>query len=44
MSPEKKITVKSYDCRCYMNSSRPKTNDKDKFEFRISEYKFNAPF
>ena len=22
----KKITVKSLDCRCYMDSSRPKTN------------------
>ena len=29
-----------------MDSSRPKTNDKDKFQFKISEYmyKCNAPF
>ena len=40
----KKFTVKSLDCRCYMDSSRPKTNDKDKFQFTISEYKCNTPF
>ena len=36
----KKFTVKSLD----MDSSRPKTNDKDKFQFTISKYKSNAPF
>ena len=42
--PQEKITVKSCDYRCYMDSSRPKTNDKDKFQLRISEYKCSAPF
>ena len=25
--PQEKTTVKSCDCRCYMDNSRPKTND-----------------
>ena len=41
--PQRKFTVKSCDCRCYMDSSRQKTNDKDKFQFWISEYECNAP-
>ena len=42
--PQRKFTVKSCDCRCYMDRSRQKTNDKDKFQFSISEYKCNALF
>ena len=41
--PQRKFTVKLSDSRYYRDSSRPKTNDKDKFQDRITEYICNAP-
>ena len=41
--PQRKFTVKLSDSRYYRDSSRPKTNDKDKFQDGIAEYIYNAP-
>ena len=41
--PKAKCTVKLSDCRNYRDSSRPKRNDKDTFQDRITEYICNAP-
>ena len=41
--PRRKCTVKLSDSPYYRDSSLPKTNDKDKFQDRITEYICNAP-